>query len=74
MPIEKSKTLQGKHLEALATMARMEGLTLVPTEDLRHVLEHHGAGAYTRSNWCNWPECPWDGEGQEHTCPLKEDS
>lgn len=50
-----------------------ESMVLVDKEQMRNVLEHHGA-AGSRSNWCNWPDCGWSGEGTEHTCPLREEA
>lgn len=57
-----------------------ESMVLVEREELRHVLEHHGA-AGSRSCWCNWPDCQWMGADNEwpekpHSgnCPLREEA
>lgn len=54
------------------TVQGAENMVLVDREELRHMLEHHGA-AGARSNWCNWPDCGWSGDGTEHACPLREE-
>jgi hypothetical protein len=50
-------------------------MVLVDREELRHVLEHSGTSG-SRSNWCNWRGCMWDGNADPHdgTCPLREEA